>query len=164
MKKLTHLVTAGLLSALIAGASFAGPARDCHQGKHHGGHKDRLIQQLDLSAEQKTAIAELRAAQREQRKSQRQLNKSNNWLAVTPDQANYEEQVQAYAKQKAAAVEAKILAESKMRAEVYALLTPEQQTQLAQLKEERQEQRAERRAKRKAAREERFNNRLESNN
>lgn len=149
MKKLPVLVTAGILSAIIAGASFAGQGKGGYDRDGHRGHKDRALEQLNLSDEQKTSIAELKATQREAYKAQRQTDQTQEGVSATPDQADYEEQVQAYAQKKAAAMEARIIQKFKMKAEIYALLTPEQQSQLVEIRQEMKEKRALRKERRK---------------
>lgn len=143
MRKLPMLITAGLLSATLATASMAGPRGGCNQGADRSQAQDRLMSQLDLSAEQQSAIDALRNQQREQKKAQRDARKQRPQIRATPDQADYEQQVQAYAKQKAAAVEAKILQKAKMKADIYALLTPQQQSKLLELRREMKEKRSE---------------------
>lgn len=143
MKKLPMLIGAGLLSATLATATLAGPKGDCRHGGERWHQGEKILNQLNLSAEQKTAIESLRAQHRDQKKAQREMRKSQAMFPPTPDQADYDTQVQAYAQQKADAMEAKIIEKARMKAEIYALLTPEQQSKMLELRSEMKEKRRE---------------------
>lgn len=110
-------------------------------------HGFMFEQMLDLTDEQKAAVDEIYYAAKEQRKESRADRAADRqaMMDLNPGDADYQTQVAALAKQKAAQVEQKILSRAAMQAQVYEILTPEQREKLMQLKAEAKERFAERR-------------------
>lgn len=129
----------------ISGMAFAGgPHHDeCMKGKgyHHGKHEKMLERHLDLSEEQKASIQQIREEYRTQMKNQKgdRGPRHGGFMELDPQAPNYQEQVQALAKQRAEAVEQKILLNAEKHAKIHAVLTEEQREELKSLHEKRKE-------------------------
>lgn len=142
MKKIL-LMTMVLLG--VSGMAFAGGPRDddCMMGKgyHHGKHERMLERKLDLSDEQKASIQQIRDEYRDQMKSQMgdRGYRHGAFMDLDPQDPNYQEQVQALARERAEAVEQKILLNAEKHAKIHAVLTEEQREELKALHEKRKE-------------------------
>jgi protein CpxP len=136
-----RLMTSVLLSAtLLTGATaYAGP------GYGHGAGKDHvhfLAKKLDLTDEQKAAIAEIHRSykQDENGKADKKHDKrafKHGFANLDPTSPDYSQRVAEIAKERAARVEQSIIKRGEIHAKVYEILTPEQREQLASLKENR---------------------------
>lgn len=142
MKKIL-LMTMMLLG--VSGMAFAGGPHgdDCMKGKghHHGKHEKMLERHLDLSEEQKASIQQIRDEYRAQMKNQKDGHgpRHGGFMELDPEDPNYQEQVQALARERADAVEQKILLNAEKHAKIYAVLTEEQREELKALHEKRKE-------------------------
>lgn len=142
MKKML-LMTMMLLG--VSGMAFAGGPRDddCMMGKgyHHGKHERMLERKLDLSDEQKASIQQIREEYRDRMKSQMgdRGHRHGAFMDLDPQDPNYQEQVQALARERAEAVEQKILLSAEKHAKIHAVLTEEQREELKALHEKRKE-------------------------
>lgn len=142
MKKIL-LMTMMLLG--VSGMAFAGGPHDddCMKGKgyHHGKHERMLERKLDLSEAQKASIQQIRDEYRDQMKGQKgeRGHGYGGFMELDPQDPNYQEQVQTLARERADAVEQKILLNAEKHAKIYAVLTEEQREELKALHEKRKE-------------------------
>ena len=105
-----------------------------HKAKHAKKHLKRMAKALDLSYDQIEAIKALHEQARAERPERSQGLSINQ---LNPFAADYSESIANIAAQKAAAVESAILKRAELHAQVFAILTPEQQEQALQLAAER---------------------------
>ncbi|WP_243042319.1 Spy/CpxP family protein refolding chaperone [Dyella sedimenti] len=143
-------VTLGLLLAsavalapfAIASAQDGGP----HGGWHgHGGHGAPFgaFDKLNLTDAQKASIKQIVQGAFAQGKSQREALRQQReaFAQLTPNAAGYQAAANSLAQAEAAATQARVLQRANIRAQIYAVLTPAQQAQLAQFKADRQARR-----------------------
>lgn len=152
--KKTVLITAmiGTLGLGTAAATFAGDhGKGCGWGKKggehgmmmRGGHSlaDRLEGPLNLSQEQVAQIDEITDTQykamRDSRREKRDDFKA--LMALDPASADYNSEVDKLAQAAGDRSAEKVKARADMRARIAAVLTPEQQEKLAEMKEEMKE-------------------------
>ncbi len=155
MKKLT---TAFLAIALVAVGTifvFAQKA-DGDKGKfkrgfgHHHGGFERLAKKLDLSDAQKAQVKQIKEAGKAKVQPLRENMKSirQQLNAATADGNFNEAQVQTLATQQANIMAQLTVERERTKSQIYAVLTPEQQTQAKALKEQMKERRQEKRQRR----------------
>src|SRR5712664_2100761 len=154
MKSIRHLLTAalsaGALLTVAAGASFASaadtatatqpPPQPGPPGRHHHGGAWRLLGKLDLNAAQKQQIKDIMTAAHPQMQSlHEQMQANSQKLRQTqPTDPNYASIV-SQASQTHGTLSAQMLTQrAEVRAQVFKVLTPAQQTQLAALEAEMQ--------------------------
>ncbi len=134
-----------LLSFSVEGFAFGGPD-DGGRGSH-GEHRERMMEKmqkyLELSDEQSEQIREIKS---HYDFSPRAFGKEmmQGMQALDPNAADYEQQLDTFATEQAERVRENIIARGKMRAEIYAVLTSEQQEKLEEFHSkmrERMEQR-----------------------
>lgn len=128
----TALLVIPTFILLVSPTAFA-------MGRHHGeGHFTMPIlikKHLNLSESQQAEIEQLTAGQHETlRAFRKQLLEQV--LALDPETANYDSQLQSLAKTHANRVEQAIIEKGRLRAQIYALLDEEQKTKLKEMKEE----------------------------
>ncbi len=119
-------------------------APDGHEWHHgHGGAWGHggpwhLYSKLGLTAEQKSSMKAIFAAAKPQMRSLHEEMRTNQQklAQVTPDDANYSTVVAEVAQTNATLASQRTSQEAQLRAQMYALLTPAQKTQLASLKAE----------------------------
>lgn len=121
-------------------ASAGLTARPMHQhGDAMRGHRMGMLDQLNLTAAQRTSIHELRqqsfTAARPAMQTLRQQRMA--FEQATPGSADYQTAANALAQAEADAAHARVLREADLRSKIYNVLTPAQRTQLASLKEQR---------------------------
>jgi periplasmic protein CpxP/Spy len=137
MKKLLIALSVG--ACLIGSAwAFAEASKDHgYDGRGHQGMRGLhfMEKHLDLSDTQKEQIQAVFAAEKTENSRARPWQ---SLMALDPDAADYDVQVQRIAKEQAAVVEQKILDHGKQRAQIHAILTPEQRDTLKQLKQRQQ--------------------------
>jgi periplasmic protein CpxP/Spy len=138
------LMTAGAMGAAGAGSSMASaadattstpPSAPGPQGWHHRGGEGHLLRQLGLSDQQKSQIkAILTAAHPEMQNLREQIHANSLTLRNTkPTDPNYASIV-SQASQTHGSLSAQAMAQhAQVRAQVFKVLTPAQQTQLAAL-------------------------------
>lgn len=151
------LALAGVSAAVLAAPGFGG-AGDCggdrggHWGKEpgaRGGHDEargeRMLEHLDralsLSDAQKAQITALLESRRQEPGDLRQEHGAMReaMRALDPADADYEAKVAELVKQQTEAMGQRMMARAKAQAEIYALLTPEQQARYRALQRERDE-------------------------
>jgi len=139
------LATGGTVLAAGAGLSIASAQATTdtaatptgpHWHHGHGGGEWRLYRQLGLTSEQEASIKAILAAAKPSMKSLRQQMQANHQKleSVTPDDANYSTVVSEVAESNATLASQRTSQASQVNAQIYALLTPAQKTQLAALK------------------------------
>ncbi len=150
MKSIRNVLTAGVLAgggllAAAAGLSSANAADDAvaaaaapaaMPGPHaHGWGPERLYSQLNLTAEQQASIKAIMTAAKPQMQSMHAQMKANHlkMLQTTPDDPNYASVVAEVAQTNATLASQRTTHMSEIKAQIYALLTPAQKTQLATL-------------------------------
>jgi Spy/CpxP family protein refolding chaperone len=146
MKSIRKLLWTSLLSAAAvvgaAGASVAGAADDAmstappgaHAGHHHGGPW-HLLGKLDLSAAQKQQIKEILAAAHPQMLSLHEQMRANSLKLrqTPPTDPNYTSITSQVSQTHGSLVAQMMSQHADVRAQVYKVLTPAQQTQLTAL-------------------------------
>ncbi len=144
MRKSTFLGLA-LASALTIGSfsafaqpGFGGPGG--WHGHHHGDFGG--FQQLNLSDAQKASIKQIVKGSFQQNKSQFQAlhQQREAFEALSPTSSGYQAAANSLAQAEASAAQARTLQRASIRAQIYAVLTPAQQSQLATLKAQRAQQ------------------------
>lgn len=132
-----RLMTSLVLSAgLLAGTTvYAGPGG----GYHHGGrdHAQYLAKKLDLTEEQKKAVAEIHSTYAKQDRKQQRHELMRDFAELDPAAADYQQKVAGIARAHAAKVEQSIIERGEIHAKVYEVLTPEQRTKWKALLEKR---------------------------
>lgn len=130
-----------LTTAAMAAGQDGGPKGDWHGG-HRGGHHGMMMgmEKLNLSDDQKASIKQIVKGSFTQNKAQfDNLRKQRvAFEAMTPDQVGYQQAATSLAQTEAAATQQRVQQRAQIRAQIYALLTPAQKQQLAQLKADRQ--------------------------
>jgi Spy/CpxP family protein refolding chaperone len=135
-----------LASAMTLGtAAFAaGQDGGPRFGGHHGGHGFGMaMQKLNLTDAQKTSIRNLVKTSFSQTKPQRDALRQQRqaFEAMTPDQVGYQAAATQLAQAEAAATQNRVQQRAQLKAQIYALLTPQQKAQWATLKQEREQRR-----------------------
>ena len=118
------------LSLLIAAAAV--PVAWAHSGHHGGGPMVYALKQVGLSDEQKQSIHQVmeknKPALQSLHKSQHELRRQ--FLALDPNAADYSTTVGTIGQQAAALATQRVQLMATIKTQVYAVLTPAQQTQL----------------------------------
>ena len=129
-----------------------------HRGKR-GNQMGRLFRQLDLTDAQKAQMKQIRQANRETSKSLRQqMGQLRQQAAELGTDGIYDDtQVQALASQQADLMKQMFVQKQKEKAQMFAVLTPEQKAKSAQMKAEFKQKMQERKAKRAAKKAEKAN-------
>lgn len=151
MRKHTLLGLA-LASALAIGATVAmaapgagGPESSGHgRHGHHEHSQMRMLAKLNLSDAQKASIKQIVSTNREQNKGPRQALRQQRdaFESMTPNQVGYQAAAASLAQAEGQATQARVQQKANVRAQIYAVLTPEQQAQAATLKQQAQARRA----------------------
>lgn len=158
MKKLTIGL---LLAALVSlGTMFAfGQQNGGNDGKrmrrHHGkrGHF-RIMKNLDLTDAQKEQIKAIRQAGKEKTKNLRESLKANRQQLqeITANGQFNEAQIQAIAAQQSGIMAQLIVEKTRVKSQIYNILTADQKAKIEEMKAEMQERRQNRKANRGAKR------------
>jgi Spy/CpxP family protein refolding chaperone len=142
------LVAGGALLAAAASFGVASAADDAIAGTtasapsatpgHHGWGPERIYSKLNLTAEQKASIKAIYSAAKPQMQNLHATMKANHlkMTQTTPDDPNYASVVAEVAQSNAALASQRTTQNSEIKAQIYALLTPAQKTQLATLEAE----------------------------
>jgi protein CpxP len=155
MKSIRHLLTAALLtagalltaatgiSAANAAEEAAGAAPPGAPGWHHHGGPWHLLSKLDLNASQKQQIKSIMTAAHPQMQSLHEQMHANmlKLQQTKPTDPNYATIVSQVSQTHGSLSEQALTQHAEVRAQVFKVLTPAQQTQLATLEAERQAQR-----------------------
>jgi periplasmic protein CpxP/Spy len=104
------------------------------RGNHQGGMMADL-RQLDLTSDQRRSIVQALRAHRQETQDQTQSlqQKRNAYDAAVPGSPGYQPAVDALAQAESDAARTRVTQEADLRAKIYAVLTPDQRTQLAQM-------------------------------
>jgi len=111
---------------------------------HHGGHHGMMdLHKLDLSDAQKASIKQIMKSSFEQNKGQRQALRQQRdaFEAMKPTDPGYQAAAASLAQAEGAATTARIQQQANVRAQIYNVLTPAQQAQLATMKAQQQARR-----------------------
>lgn len=131
--------------APFAIATAAGQDGGQHAGWHGRGHGGELaaLGKLNLTDAQKASVKQIMQTSFSQNKAQRQALRQQReaFEAMTPTQAGYQAAATSLAQAEGAAMQARVQQRAAVRAQIYALLTPAQQNQLAAMKAEQQARR-----------------------
>ncbi|MEZ5498498.1 MAG: Spy/CpxP family protein refolding chaperone [Steroidobacteraceae bacterium] len=159
----------GAVAALAIGALTVGFAREHGPGGHGGGDffggpgmfgpqmLERLGDKLELSDEQKTSIRGLMDSARPNMEQMRDALRNNMQRLhdTAPDSPDYNAVVASVSGEAAELARRFVTDSSQLRAQVWAVLTPEQRAKAQQLRDEWQAKREERRSKWQKRREQR---------
>lgn len=154
MRKYTLLGLA-LASALAIGTTAAmaapgagGPDSSSHSWHGHDGRHGhsqmQMLAKLNLSDAQKASVKQIVSTNREQNKGQWQALRKQRaaFESMIPNQAGYQAAAASLAQAEGQATQARVQQKANMRAQIYALLTPQQQAQAATFKAQKQARRA----------------------
>ena len=134
-----------LASAMTLGtAAFAaGQDGGPRFGGHHGHRFDMAMQKLNLTDAQRASIRDLVKNSFAQNKTQREALRTQRqaFESMTPDQVGYQAAAAKLAQAEAAATQNRVQQHAQLKAQIYALLTPQQKAQWATLKQEREQRR-----------------------
>jgi len=142
------LVAGGVLLAAAASFGIASAADDATastttaaptaRSGHHAWGPGRLYAKLNLTAEQQASIKAIYTAAKPQMQSLHATMKANHlkMMQTTPDDPNYASVVAEVAQSNATLASERTTQSSEIKAQIYALLTPAQKTQLATLEAE----------------------------
>lgn len=140
------LLGLALASAMTLGTAAFAAGQDGGQrfGGHHGGHGFGMaMQKLNLTDAQRDSIRNLVKTSFSQNKSQRDSLRQQRqaFESMTPDQVGYQDAAARLAQAEAAATQTRVQQQAQLKAQIYALLTPQQKAQWATLKQEREQRR-----------------------
>jgi protein CpxP len=151
MRKHTLLGLA-LASALAIGTTVAvaapgagDPGASGHGWHGHRGHGQMMmLHKLNLSDAQKASIKQIVGTSRAQNKGQWQALRQQRsaFEAMTPNQVGYQAAAASLAQAEGQATQARVQQKANLRAQIYAVLTPQQQAQAATFKSQAQARRA----------------------
>lgn len=115
----------------IAAAQDGGP-----HGGGHGHHGFEMLSKLNLSDAQKASVKQIMQTAFAQNKPQRQALRQQReaFEAMAPNSSGYQAAAASLAQAEGAAAVARTQQRAAVRAQVYAVLTPAQQSQLASIK------------------------------
>lgn len=138
------------LSSALAVGSFAvaaqgapGPGGPGGWGHHGGRHGMMDLHKLNLSDAQKASIKQIMKSSFGQNKSQFQALRQQRqaFEAMNPTDPGYQSAAASLAQAEGAATTARVQQMANVRAQIYAVLTPAQQSQLASMKAQQQARR-----------------------
>ena len=135
------LMALGAASMLPAGVALAAsPSADAGPGMHGDHHRgpERMFEKLGLSADQKAKVDAIMAAKGPALKSLHEQMQTNmeKLHATKPDDPNYSALVSQVAQSNGSLTTQAISAQGDMHAQLYAVLTPAQRTQLQDMQAE----------------------------
>jgi Spy/CpxP family protein refolding chaperone len=132
------LMALGVVSMLPATAAVAAaPPPDAGPGMHGDHHRgpERMFEKLGLSADQKAKVDAIMAAKGPALKNLHEQMRTNmeKLHSIKPDDPNYSALVSQVAQSNGALTTQAISAQGDMHAQLYAVLTPAQRTQLQEM-------------------------------
>lgn len=132
-----------MASSLLVGAAVAKPGMGHRGGADHWG---RALQSLELTEEQQTQIDALLAQAREQKQQQRDAMRAQQETFMSNPEFDPQtaQQLQTQRQQQR---EANQLAQMELQHQVYQILTPEQRTELQEMKEQRRQNKGQRKGR-----------------
>jgi len=142
----TFLLSGALLAAtLAAGVSVSAIAFEGgHDGRHHGSPFIHELHELNLTDAQKASVKNLVKASFAQSKPQAQAFRQQReaFEALSPNDPNYASSASALAQAAATQASNRVTQLTTLKQQIFAVLTPAQQQQLAALEAKRAERRA----------------------
>lgn len=139
--KARKMIVSVLAASLVAGGSalaYAGQNEGCSTGDRADKRVARMAQHLELDEAQTTSLKELFAKRAEQRPEHpRQPMKG--LAQLDPNAADYNEQVKAQIADMQQKLAERVQSRADFKAELYAILTPEQEQKLAEMRDQRGE-------------------------
>jgi Spy/CpxP family protein refolding chaperone len=151
MRKILPLgfILASAMTLTAVAVAAPGPGGS-HGGPHGGWHGHRqgqfmAFKKLNLSDAQRSSIKQIMQSSFAATKSQRQAlsQQRQAFESMTPDQVGYQSAAASLAQAAGSATQARVQQMAKVRAQVYAVLTPAQKAELATMKTQREARRAE---------------------
>jgi len=114
----------------LAHTAYAEPERP------HGNQMERIADALQLTDEQHQQLKQIHRSERNERMSLHDAMQDNHEALekLNPSARSYEEKLVKLAREEARLVKRKVIQEGKVRARVYAILTPEQREKAAEMK------------------------------
>lgn len=152
IKQTVAALALGSLLALGGMPAMAAQHAGHQQWSHHGEGHSMMLKKLDLTAEQQTKVQGIMKANYAQMREQRAelRGKREAFGKLKPTDGGYQAAADALAQAEGQAATARVERMAKVRAEIYGVLTPQQQAKWATLQEERRAKRAERKQQRAA--------------
>ena len=147
------IILAAILMALAAGLATTafGQHRGMGFGRNNGWMLKHMTRQLNLTEAQQTQIKGIMADEKTKIKPMMQQLRQNQQAEDANVNGSFNEnQARAFANKQAQLMTDLIVEKERMRSQVYAVLTPEQQQKALQLMQERQQHRQERMSKKQA--------------
>lgn len=141
MKKL--LTAAGLMLAMSLAIPTFSYADTQHGCSHHGYHgMQYMAQQLNLSDKQQEQFKQLHRQSRDRMQSTRDAMQDNReaMMKLDPSARDYMAQVDKLAAREGKLVEQMVKEHAKLRADISAILTPEQRSKMAEMHKQHQGQ------------------------
>ncbi len=144
---LASVLALGSTSAMAAPGA-GGPGASGHgwhgQRGHHGHGQMRMLDKLDLSDAQKANIKQIVSTERTQNEAPREALRQQRlaFESMTPSDAGYQAAATKLAQAEGQSTQARVQRMANLRAQIYAVLTPEQQAQAATFRQQAQERRA----------------------
>lgn len=124
----------------MAGWAFASDGGK-HFGEHHHAMRMKMLEQLDLSDEQKQQAKEIRQEIHKLREQHRGMEAAAAIMELDPGDANYSAEVKNLAHEFAVKMEANIIARAEARSKLYAILEPQQREEFAKMEARMMEKR-----------------------
>jgi Spy/CpxP family protein refolding chaperone len=147
------IILAAILMALAAGLATTAFAqhRGMGFGRNNGWMLKHMTRQLNLTDAQQTQIKGIMSDEKTKIKPMMQQLRQNQQVEDANVNGSFNEnQARAFANKQAQLMTDLIVEKERMRSQVYAVLTPEQQQKALQLMQERQQHRQERMSKKQA--------------
>lgn len=135
--KARKMMVSVLAASLVAGSSalaYAGQKDNCSAADRADKRVERMARHLDLDEAQTASVKALFADHADKR--QQQPRKAMKGLAqLDPNAADYNEQVQARITEMQQQLAERVEQRANFKAELYAILTPEQEEKMAEMRE-----------------------------
>lgn len=133
-KKLIIGMTAAAISVSGLGAAWATSKEDDHKGSRMLNY---MAEELELTAEQKAQIAETMKSRHEARKDGREDHREfrQQLMSLNPDAPDYQKQLDDLVSQAQQRAKQMVMDRAEQQQKLYAILTPEQRTEFAELKQ-----------------------------
>ena len=135
--------TAAIAAPGAGGPDSSGHGWHGHEGRH-GDSQMMMLHKLNLSDAQKASIKQIVGTNREQNKAPREALRKQRaaFESMTPNQVGYQAAATNLAQAEGQATQVRVQQQANMRAQIYALLTPQQQAQAATFTAQEQARRA----------------------
>ena len=140
------MMVSTLAISLIAGSSalaYAGQKGDCNADKRIDKRLEHMTSTLGLDQTQQTAVMEVLTKQAELRPAHKQGHQRMALAALDPNAPDYQQQVQALIGKMQEDLGQRGQTRADQKAELYAILTPEQEQKLADMRDKRKHHRHE---------------------